>query len=218
MGRQRPDEQRRRRLAAVVSLVAHAEGLGDHPRHLHPTGPPQRGVDDGRELAVHPCQALEHGGVVGAHPEDLALPHVDRRVGLAAGRPVADDPDGQRGRDDAGHRPHRAMVVTGVEGEPPRLGEPHRVLRRPRPPLEQAGADHGATHRPAHAVPADRRAGVEHDTIAQARHDLTRRRQPDEDGLSRLDAPQRLAVRVADGHLSTNSRSFLATMRPRRTT
>ena len=71
-----------------------------------------------------------------------------------------------RARGDAGHRADRAVMVVGLEvrtRRPPPCAAGVVEIRRPA--LEHDRAGDRAAHRSAHALPADRRAGVQHDAL-----------------------------------------------------
>ncbi len=104
----------------------------------------------------------------------------------------------------------------GVEGDAAGVDEPTGRLGARRPALEQDGADRGALHRPAHALPLDRRPGVQERAAGERGHRLTRR--PDVDERRARRTMRAIAVSLADRTRapigSSGSSSRRATSRP----
>ena len=148
----------------------------------------------GRQHLLHPAQAREHLVVVGAVAQHLAQPLVERGVGAVAEGRVLEDPHRHRGGDHAGHRPHGGVVVAGRERDLARGGEPRGLLGRLRQPLVDQPAHHRAARRAAHALPLDRRAGVQHEVLAHAGDGVERRADADDGRPGRQQPLDRLAA------------------------
>ena len=84
------------------------------------------------------------------------------------GRRVLDDDHRHRRRDDPGHRPDGAVVVAGRERDLAGARPSARPPRACRPSPRAARADDAGAHRPAHALPGDRRPGVEQQALASS--------------------------------------------------
>ena len=114
---------------AVVRLVAHLQHLGEDPGDVDRPGRPHRVAEQRAEDRRHPPQPVEHLGPVGAVPQHLAEPLVERAVRAPSRRRVLEHEHPHRRRHHAGHRADRAAVVARLEGDRPR---PPRTARRRR--------------------------------------------------------------------------------------
>ena len=107
------------------------------------------------EDARHPAQPLDHLGAVGAVPQHLSQPLVERapRRRCRAPRPQLEHP--HRRGDDAGHRPDRAAVVARLQVTRP-AASASRPPRRCRPGPRRA--PRRSAHRAAGPTPGPSRS------------------------------------------------------------
>ena len=146
-------------------------------RRSMPSPPAERLGEQRRHASVHPAQAIEHLGGVGAVAQHLAVPLVEVGEGAPAvvvlGDPRPRRP--HRRRDDAGHRADGGVVVAGLEGDLRRSAASASASASSlaHPSKSRAPIDRTA-QRPRHPLPLDRRAGVEEETVAQAGDDVAR--------------------------------------------
>ena len=157
---------------AVVGLVAHLQHLGQDPGDVDRPGRAATArLQQRAEHVAHPAQPVEHLGAVGAVPQHLAEPLVERAVGTPPGGRVLEHEHPHRRRDHAGHRADGAAVVARLERpESPALEQRDGVLRVVDQPLERGGPHQRAPQRAGGAVPADRRPGVQELAGLEAEH------------------------------------------------
>jgi hypothetical protein len=91
------------------------------------------------------------------------------------------------------------VMMTGIEADVAAGDKPLSVLPRRRQAFVDQRADDAPAHRAAHALPGDRRTGVEQGVTGHSGHDLDRRAHVDQDLVGGEDAIEREAIRGVDG-------------------
>ncbi len=144
------------------------------------------------ERIGHPAQALQHVRAIRPEAQHLAQPLVERCEGPVSSAGVLDHEDVHRGREDASHRPHRTVMMTGRERDDAAAGQRARLFGRGGPAFVQDRADDRAADRPAHPRPLDGWSGMEDGARTEARHDVDSRPDVHEEGAGvehHLDRP-----------------------------
>ena len=185
-------------LVAVVRLVAHLQQLGDEHLDVDLALELHRVAQHGIEVRLQPAQAGEHLVVARAKAQHLAQALIERAVRAVAEGLVLHDPHGHGGRDHARHRADGAVHVARVEFDLAGGGQLLGLLEVLGQPLVDQAAHDGALLRAAHALPRDRRAGVQDGLFVHAGDDLARDAQPHERRLRGEDAAQRLLIGGVD--------------------
>ena len=196
-GREVAQQHQRAGPVAVVGLVAHLQHLGEDPGHVDGPGGADGVAEQRAEHVAHPAQPVEDLGPVGAVPQHLAEPLVQRAEGPTSRRQVLEHEHPHRRRDDPRHRPHRGPVVARLEGDRGApLEEGYGVLRVGDQALEGRGSHQRAAQRTGGVRPGDRRAGVQELAGLQAEQ-LRGRSDVDELGAHVEDGGERAPVGLA---------------------
>ena len=177
-----------------MHLVAHAEPARDDRFERNAARCAQRLAEQRAEHVAQPGETIEHLGVVAAEAHDLAEAFVDRAIGAIAELAVLDDHHRHRARGHAGHRTDRAEMMVGLELDAAARRERRRLFEIFRPALEHDRAADRALHRAAHALPFDRRPGMQHQPLFQLRNDGFRRHDIDENRIAFQHAANRFAI------------------------
>ena len=120
------DEERRCGGVAVVDFVAHVERLRHQRFEFDRAAAHQRGRQRWRDNVGHRAQARDDLGPVRAEAQHLAQAFVEVAVRAPTGGAVLDHEQRHRRADDAGHRPHRRLVVARFEIDFPACDEAFR--------------------------------------------------------------------------------------------
>ena len=182
-----------------MHLVAHGQAARDQRLERYAAYFAQRAAERGPEHVADPAQAVEHLGVIAAEAHHLAEALVDRAIGAVPERLVLDHQQRLAFGGHAGHRADGAEMVVGMEreGAGGRLG--FGFVEGRSPALEHRNAGHRAPHGAAHALPSDRRAGMQDHAIRRDREWPARRRHHvDEDRVAGEDALERFLVGLFD--------------------
>ncbi len=211
-------DQRRQQIAqqhqragpvAVVRLVAHVQHLRQDRLDVDRAVRAHRGLQHRAQRLRHPPQAVEHVGGVRAVAQHLAETLVERAVGKRAGGRILEHEHPHRGRDDAGHRPDRPVVVARPEVQRAALVQLLGLLRIVDQSFERGGAEQCSAQWPGRAIPGDGRPGVQEVAVSEAER-VARGHHVDEVRL-RLDHPAgRGRVRLGAARIAHHERQIAA--------
>lgn len=180
-----------------MELVAAPQRLGHQCPRVDPSERLEGRVERGRELVADPDEALVHFLVVHAEDERLTEALHQKVKGAVPVCTVFDHEHGQGRGDRTGPTGHCRVILGRAEhdlaGAQLRLG----LLFRCRELLEESGSDQPASEEVGEVVPSGGRRRVQDQVRSKARHDLAGGLDPDQPGLAREHAPDRLAVRVS---------------------
>ena len=183
---------------ALVHLVAGREPARHDALQGNAAAAPKGCAESRPEDLRDPAKPPPHLGVVAAEAHHLAEPLVDGAVRPVPERPVLDHHHRHPAGDDAGHRPHRVVMVVGREVEAAPGRERLRLVEVSRPPLEHRRPRRRPPHRAAHPAPFDGRPGVKEQAVAHTGHRIARGEHVDENRVAAEHPIHRLPVRRLD--------------------
>ncbi len=170
--------QDRAGLVAVVSLVAHVQGFSQQGADVNPPAGLDGVGQDGGHDVLHPAQFRQHLFAVRAVAQHFAIPFVQAREAAIPMSFVLDDVDRHGRRDQAGHRPHRPVVVAGLQIDLSRFHQRTRFSFVSGLSVEDQRAGDGTAHRSRCPLPGDGRAGVQQEIVPHSGNHVPRLAQP----------------------------------------